>query len=430
MKINSLKSLVILTVPVLFIIQGCGKDSSTAPEPLTILQIIVKSSEDSLNISGANVVLYNADNGEAVSRVFSGSDGAAKFEAALSGNFYVRISAQQFNELPEESVSPVPFSLSSGQIFSETYYMKHIEGIFGRIDGTVVPKLPGFLIAAANSTSGYHSYSGPDGYFVIFNVPYGTYTVNAVKSGYQLETKPEVTISSSASSQTIQINLIQYTGSVLSGRVTFLSAVNGIVDISLLDESSLSVITGLTTRIDSNRSYVINNIPNGSYTAWASYENDGYVMDPDWLFKNPGGLNVSFSESGTKSLDFSVTDAISILSPTNPPGAIIPAVADSVIPEFHWNAYPQAKEYIIEVKDLNGNVIWGGFTSAGEIKHSQIPKEWNDVRFNFDGTALSGLNPGDVYQWRVYADDDASGGVQTLLSSSEDLMGLFIVPGN
>ena len=134
MKINLLKHLVILTITVLTIIQGCGKDSTTAPEPLTTLRVIIKSSEDSLNISGANVVLYNADNGEAVSRTFSGSDGAAKFEASLSGNFYVRISAHKFNDLPEGSVSPVPFSLSAGQVFSHTYYMKPMAGVFGRID--------------------------------------------------------------------------------------------------------------------------------------------------------------------------------------------------------------------------------------------------------------------------------------------------------
>jgi hypothetical protein len=34
-----------------------------------------------------------------------------------------------------------------------------------------------------------------------------------------------------------------------------------------------------------------------------------------------------------------------------------------------------------------------------------------------------------VYQWKIYADDSADPNIQTLLSSSEDLRGLFqIVP--
>ena len=412
------------------LLHNCSEQKSTGPDAPAIINIIVKSSNDSLSVSGANVVLYNANNGEAVSRTFSGSNGVAKFETMFTGNFYVRISAQGFKEVPEGSVSSVPFSVSSGQTFSQTYYMDVLQGTFGKIDGTVTPKLAGFLIVAKSLTinSEYHTYSGPDGYFVLFNIPYDTYEVNAIKSGYQLAVHPEVTLSAASSSATVQLNVNQVNGSTLTGKVTFLATVNGIVDISLRDETSLSVINGLTTTIDVSRNYTINNIPAGNYVAWASYENDSYVMDPDWIFKNPGALNISFTTDSTKMLDFSVTGAISIVSPTNPPASIIPASADSVIPTFYWNAYPQAKEYIIEVRDINGNLIWGGFTESGVINHSQIPKEWNSVEFNFDGSALSQLHSGDIYQWRIYADDDSPPNIQTLLSSSEDLMGLFIAP--
>jgi hypothetical protein len=191
----------------------------------------------------------------------------------------------------------------------------------------------------------------------------------------------------------------------LRGKVTFLAVENGIVDVSLLDEESLSVVNGLTTMIDTSKDYTIINIPIGNYVAWASYENDGYVMDPDWIFKNLGALDISFATDTSKLLDFSVTGAITIISPTNFPDSIIPALADSVVPTFNWDAYPQAKEYIIEVRDINGNLIWGGFAETGEIRHSQIPKEWNSVEFNFDGSAPSQLQPGNIYQWRLYADD-------------------------
>jgi len=408
----------------------CNEDSSVEPDPPTVLQVIVKSSADSSVIAGANVVLYNANTGESVSRTFSGSDGIAKFESISAGNFYSRISAQGFSEVPQGSVSPVPFSVSSGQTFSQTYYMDVLQGTFGKIEGTVIPNLSGFLIVATSSgmNTEYHTYSGPDGYFVLFNVPYNSYEVDAIKSGYQSASQPQVTLSSGSSSATVQINVNQITGSTLTGKVTFLAAENGIVDISLLDKISYSVVNGLTAMIDTSRNYAINNIPAGEYIAWASYENDDYVMDPDWIFKNLGALNVSFTTDSSKVRDFSITDAITIISPTNPSDSIIPALANSVVPTFYWNAYPQTKEYIIEVRDINGNLIWGGFTASGEIRHAQIPKELNSVEFNFDGSALSQLNSGEVYQWRIYSDDDAAQDVQTLLSSSEDLMGLFITP--
>ncbi len=126
----------------------------------------------------------------------------------------------------------------------------------------------------------------------------------------------------------------------MRGKVTFLAVENGIVDVSLLDEESLSVVNGLTTMIDTSKDYTITNIPSGNYVAWASYENDGYVMDPDWIFKNLGALDISFATDTSKLLDFSVTGAITIISPTNSPDSIIPALADSVVPTFNWDAYP------------------------------------------------------------------------------------------
>ena len=126
-------------------------------------------------------------------------------------------------------------------------------------------------------------------------------------------------------------------------------------------------------------------------------------------------------------LEFSVTGAITIISPSNLADSIIPDTVESSSPVFSWDSYPQSKEYIIEVRDINGNLIWGGFTESGEVLHSPISKYKTSVEFNFDGSASSELQIGNIYQWKIYADGDANIGIQSLLSSSEDLMGLFIV---
>jgi hypothetical protein len=44
---------------------------------------------------------------------------------------------------------------------------------------------------------------------------------------------------------------------------------------------------------------------------------------------------------------------------------------------------------------------------------------------NFDGTASETLHAGEIYQWKVYADDSGDNGIQTLISTSEDLLGIF-----
>ena len=64
----------------------------------------------------------------------------------------------------------------------------------------------------------------------------------------------------------------------------------------------------------------------------------------------------------------------------------------------------------------------------GENYPNIIEVTKDGLLFNFDGSALSQLHSGNIYQWRIYSDDDAIAGIQTLLSASEDLMGLFIIP--
>ena len=113
---------------------SCSEDNPVEPVSSTNVEIIVRSANDSSVIAGANVVLYNANTGESLSRTFSGNDGVAKFENISAGNFYSRISAQGFNEVPQGTVSPVPFSVSSGQTLSQTYYMDELLGTFGKIE--------------------------------------------------------------------------------------------------------------------------------------------------------------------------------------------------------------------------------------------------------------------------------------------------------
>ena len=407
---------------------NCG-DKGVATPPPTGVKIMVKSSIDTSLVNGANVVLYNANSGEALMRAESGSDGIAEFTNLTDGSYYVRIAAQGYKELPIGNVSPVPFQILKYEVSQQTFYMDTLQGTFGTIDGYVDPAQAGFLVVASSAVNGdLHSYSGPDGYFAIFNVPFDAYWVYAVKSGFNAADTAYVNLTSGAPDANVQLAMSQTSGSTLTGMVTFLAVENGIVDVSLLDKNAHSVVSGLTTTINTDRNYILNNIPDGEYTAWASYKNDGYVMDPDWIFKNPGALDVSISSQSTLELDFSVTGAISIVSPTNPDDEIIPALADSIDPLFIWNPYPQAKEYIIEVKDMNGNIVWGGFDENGIIRHAQIPRTYSSIRFNFDGSAAAELQSGQVYQWKIYADDDILPNVQTLLSSSEDLKGLFITP--
>ena len=75
--------------------------------------------------------------------------------------------------------------------------------------------------------------------------------------------------------------------------------------------------------------------------------------------------------------------------------------------------------------DSQGNTIWGGYDDAGVVQHPQIDFHQTSVVFNFDGSATELLQDGETYRWKIYADNDDAANVQTLISSSEDQMGLF-----
>lgn len=109
---------------------------------------------------------------------------------------------------------------------------------------------------------------------------------------------------------------------------------------------------------------------------------------------------------------------------------MLPVAITTSAPTFSWIKYSSTKEYIIAVYNSDGERIWGGYTTNGTILHPQIPSSDTSAVFNFDGSATGQIIPGQIYQWKVYADNSADPGVQGLISSSEDQMGLFYISDN
>jgi hypothetical protein len=422
---------------------GCSDDdSSTKPEPTpdTILKVIVKGKvnmdtvPDTINVSNSNVVVFDAETNQAVIRDLTNADGECYFEIE-EGNYYLEVTAQGFDPSPAPNVTPVPFFVTTQDTTGQVRFLnENLIANTGFIEGKVEPAVNNVLIIAENTAdlSKYAGVSGPDGYFVVFNLPLGNYDLQAYKAGYMQSAPVSSTINSGTPQDSVAVMVEPYAGSSVSGSTSFIAGgVAKPTDIVLRDKKTLYAIPGLSVSTDSANSYSIDNIPDGDFIIWASLKNDGNVIDPDWLFKNPGGLDMTFPADSGRIVDFTLTGAIVQNSPTNPADSIYAFMTDSVVPTFLWtkiSSYASAKQWIIEVRDINGNRIWGGFEPDGTINHAFIGAAATSADFNFDGSASSSLVPGEIYQWSIWADDDSAAGVQTLLSSSEDLMGLFQVP--
>ena len=309
-------------------------------------------------------------------------------------------------------------------------------GNMGKIEGYVFTQasaltgVSGVLVVAKDDVQDFFASgtSGPNGDYMIYNVELGSYTLEVYLAGYREKSSPvtvDVDVADSYDADDIEIEA--HANADLYGKVTFLAITNGVVDITMMHPDTLDTIPGLSTfNDDSGLTYRLKSVPPGAYIAWASFRNDGYVMDPDWIYKNPGMLDVVFTTSSDDvELNFSVTGPITITEPTNESDLVVPVEVNTATPKFTWVKYPSAKEYIIEVFNSKGETIWGGFNDSGVVQHDQIGADATSAVFNFDGSAAATLQDGKVYRWKIYADDSATQDVQTLLSSSEDQMGLF-----
>jgi hypothetical protein len=409
---------------------GCGKGSE--PATAVIIQGKVMVQEDSSGISGANVVLFDAKANTPIARVLTTVQGTFSF-TTTPGSYYLTAGAQgRISSPPPNGGKPLPFQANAGGSNIHDLYLEldgsaaGTGGITGKVNLAGTMPSSGILIIATTSASAYSTTTGPDGVFIFFNLNPGSYTLQAFKAGLaQDSSSVPVTVAAGAVAANVQVGMAASAGKILRGKISFVASPNSIVDITLVNPRTRAAIPGLSTKNEGGNTFTLSGIPAGTYLAWASFHNDGYVMDPDRIQKF-GLPEVSFLPADTaKALDFEVTGAITILSPTDPEGLLYPLAVSSLTPTFTWNKYSSAKEYIVEVFNGSGKRIWGGFTDVGIIRHPQVMGE--SATFNFDGSASEPLKAGGIYSWKVYADNSSNLNIQGLISSSEDLRGIFQV---
>lgn len=416
---------------------GCSDDdkSSTKPTPDTVLKVTVHSRTDSAAVINSNVVVYEAETSQAVVRDLTNDEGSCYF-LLDEGNYYLEVTAQGYDPSPAPNVTPVPFFVTPQDTTELPYYLNFnpVENSI-YIKGFVEPVVNNCLIQAiaSSGTEKYSSISGPDGFFILYNIQPDNYSYEALKSGFKLDTVLVTNVvSPEAIFDSLTVYISPYLGSSMSGSLSFIAGAEAKpTDMVLRDPVSLKIIPGMVTMADTtggNNDYSFENIPDGDFILWASLANDHNVMDPD---KNLGGIDVSFPNDNGLIKSIDITGCINIIGPTNPMDSIYAFVADSIVPTFSWAPYSSTQEYIIEVRDLSGNILWGGFNqSDSTINHGYIDDAVTSVVYNFDGSASQALVPGEIYQWSLWADKGThfDSVVEQLISASEDLMGIFQVP--
>jgi len=161
----------------------------------------------------------------------------------------------------------------------------------GHIAGTVEDASTGSPLEGVQvSAGGYSDVTDTDGRYNITNVPTGTYTVTASKSGFQTSSKTNVNIGAKQTTNLdFSLTPLPTSGNV-AGTVTDASTGNPIEGINV-------TVPGYFDMTDENGRYNITNVPAGTYTVQASKE--GYASS--------SSTNVVVTAGQTTTLDFELT---------------------------------------------------------------------------------------------------------------------------
>lgn len=428
---NTIKllSLLLIALPLLLITSCKDDEPEPEPQPTTgVVKGVISDYNSGTSIDGATVSLFDANTNEPTGDVLvTDTSGNYKFIVA-GGNYFLKLSGQGYNDIPNRGMSAIPFKVTNGSTLENSVQMvahslTNVGWISGNLSSSDADE-SGCLVVAVSAGEGYSTISDSAGNYIIYNVPTASYSVQAWKAEIS-SNSVSTTVTVDTETSDVNLSISKTSGSTVSGSITFLATQNADIDVALTHPETEESIPGLST-VTSGGSYSIGHVSNGMYLARATYANDGIVMDPDWIVKN-GEPYVTVSSSST-TRDFSVTGAVALNSPTNDASSTVP-VPTSSTPTFEWTKYSSTSDYVIEVQDSHGNVIWGGFSSNWTVKNIVIPSSQNSIEFNSDGNASSSLNSGEVYRWKVYASKDNSQSATgwELISVSEDQRGLIII---
>lgn len=413
---------------------GCKKNSDSVPTTGQ-LKGIVKDAISSSPLENVSVVVFNADNNSPIGQTLK-TNTSGEFSVDLTpGNYLVKLSRQGYYPVPPPSLDAVPFSITIGQVTQNDaqmfpYSTNNAGWIVGKVASSGGP-VQGALVVATDGQNkmAFSTSSDQNGDYSIFNVPAGSFNVQAYLASYN-SNSVAASVTTGVGTTGINIDMQKNGSATLTGAIRNLAIDNKDVDITLVHPITKETIPGLSTTT-SNLMYTLSNIPNGTFIARASYKNDLRVMDPDRIAKfGEPGVTVSGGSCTPSTLTFDVTGPVTLNTPTNALTTTVP-VAASTRPTFQWTAYASTSDYVIEVMDAStGQIVWGGFDKSGPlpVKKIVIPSSQTTITYNSNSTAtISDLVPGKIYRWRVYAskNDVTSSTGWTLISTSEDQVGLI-----
>jgi hypothetical protein len=409
---------------------GGGGGGNDAP-PTGTLRVTVVDGLSSSSVKDATVLLVEGATGSPLANTLVTDKNGTASAVLPTVAVLVRVFAQGYSPVPPASVDPLPVQVRKDQtseVRVEVFGLASPETLGwakGSVRTAAGQAVPGALVVADVAGAFRSTTTGSDGAFILHNVPAGSASITAWKTGLNFPGVDGVQVVAGQETSGVMLTASSTPTNVVTGNVSFLAVENGVTDITITHPGTHEVVPGLRTFNTTGNQFSLSGVPNGTFDIIASLDNDGFVLDPDRIVKfgtpsiTVAGLPVT--------VDFDVTDSVALLSPVDNEEVPVPAADADLV--FSWAAYPSTSDYVVEVVNESGEVIWGGFAADGTKK---VTTTATSIGFNDDGTATEPLEVGRYYQVRVYAskDDQKQVSGYTLISSTEALRGVFRVIAN
>ena len=288
----------------------------------------------------------------------------------------------------------------------------------GTIEGNVTAAgapVEGALVVAT-SLRAFVAYSDKAGHYRILGAEApNLYSVTAFIQGYSSTTVNSVDLAVS-DTKTADLTLTAGAGATVGGRLIGGTGTSSVV---IAHKETRYTIPGLVAKGTLGGNYSISGVPPGTYEIYSGLEEDGVSFDAESLVDLSGyhlGPTVNVVGTSSESVDLRYAAAILGVAPTDTSTVVAP-------PTFTWPSVQEANRYLVEVRNVLGQVIYGGFDQQGRpINPIQAPA----TMLRYDGAQP--LARGAFYSWRVYAlKPVTTGALFEIVSASEELGGEFRV---
>lgn len=418
-------------------------------EPACFAPVFVEGrvfdAQDESGIEGATVVAIDANGAPRSTVVTSGADGAYSLPvpaprdadgAPISDQITLRADASGYQTFPTAPRQGIPIDLATAADVdedgdSEVANASTDIALFARDDvpagaaivrGSIQGGGAGVLVVAVQGERGVASaISDTEGGFVLFDVPAVSTSVEGYAAGVRIT---PATITPAAP---------ETTGVVLTAAADGLATVSGsvqIVNAPSVSETSVILVLESTfvetvARGESppglrvgevGGAWSIEGVAPGDYVALAAFENDRAVRDPDTSIGGTQIVHFTVDASGTDveiGEGFKVTEALEIVGP----GADTIETITDATPTFEWADDSSEEGYEIRVYDAFGVQIH---------EDLGLPSVSGSGTVTYDYPGTPALEPGMVYQFRVWSYSIDMDGAHVYKSVTEDLRGVFL----